>query len=271
MSLIHKALKKGEMPTRTPEVSPSMEIPEEALIPGHGGGSGPMVRPVTWILGLLVVVLIGYVAYQRWGASSTQSKDSPVAVPIIPPGLSGQAVTEQTAETAASTAADVIDPAYAELPPRLLPGVTKGEEFFRAGAYSEALSHFMGAAKEAPLQPVLWNNIGVIHRKLGDLEQAAAAYQKALEIEPAYAEALNNMGMIKFTRQDPLAAAVLFRQAIQARPDYADAHFNLAVLMEAEGNYRSAVAEYKAFLTHAAQDDPQLLEAVRYRIEEMSP
>jgi tetratricopeptide (TPR) repeat protein len=114
------------------------------------------------------------------------------------------------------------------------------------------------------------------------VEQAVAAYEKALELNPEAAGALVNLGTIYYRQRRfpeaeryylgaaaadtsyPLAQFNLgnlydeqgkltqaqehYRVALQLNPNYADAHFNLALLCERTGEGLKAVQHWKAYL-----------------------
>ncbi len=119
--------------------------------------------------------------------------------------------------------------------------------------------------------PNLWNDLGLVKKKLGDFSGAAEAYQKSLELQANYPEVENNWGMLELAKSDKLGAALHFRRAIEMDANYADPHFNLAVLLEEEGNWRSAIEEYKLFLDNAKGIDSSLRRRVIQRIEEITP
>jgi tetratricopeptide (TPR) repeat protein len=77
--------------------------------------------------------------------------------------------------------------------------------------------------------------MGVALTDLGRIDEAIAAYGKALEQKPDYAEAFNNIGVVLASRGRAREAAEQFRKALAIRPDYADARKNY---QRALGNLR---------------------------------
>ncbi|MGO9065950.1 MAG: tetratricopeptide repeat protein, partial [Myxococcaceae bacterium] len=61
----------------------------------------------------------------------------------------------------------------------------------------------------------------------GQLEQAAAAYQEALQASPRFAEALNGLGSVLFRQGKRAEAVQKFQAAIAADPGLKLAYFNL--------------------------------------------
>lgn len=268
MSIIHKALKKAEGEQRPLE--PPTTDAESAMFGGNGGGGlwRGWLGPLPLLRVALVAVLLGAAGFAVYRFAFAPEPPAPtVATPLVPAtlaGIPGKKVSE----------APVRRPTHPEnegLPAAILELVENGEGFFEAGQYQPALESFEAAVQKEPEMAMLWNNIGLTQRKLGNPEKATEAYEKALSLDPKFAAAMNNLGMLKLASGDRLAAALYFRKATEFAPTYADAHFNLAVLMEDEGNWQSAVEEYKQFLTNVKNQEEALLEQVRLRIEEIAP
>ncbi len=109
------------------------------------------------------------------------------------------------------------------------------------------------------------------------VEDAAAAYRKAIELNPKAAGALVNLGTIAFRRKKLKEAAELYGRAMESDPDYPLAHFNLGNLKEEQGDFAGARTHYMDAirLNHVYADayfnlallcerNGDLLQAVRY-------
>ncbi len=263
MSIIHKALKKAEGAQRAADARP---IDGDEMLMGGGpmGGSFNRIPMVRVVLLVLLVAAVGFAVYRLFFAPKPPADST--AVPVIPNTLIGETGHKEEVPTRRPA-----HPENAGLPASVLDFVEEGEAFFEAGQYEAAIQRFTDATKKEPEMAMLWNNIGLAQRKLGNHDKAAEAYDKALAVDPKYAAAMNNMGMLKLVTGDRLSATLYFRKATETDPLYADAHFNLAVIMEEEGNWQSAVEEYKQFLDNAKTHDAALLDQVRLRIEEIAP
>ena len=66
---------------------------------------------------------------------------------------------------------------------------------YQGGHHEDAIK-WIRAAIERGAGSDAWNNLGEPLRALGRREEAAAAYQKAIELHPDNAEALTNLGLI---------------------------------------------------------------------------
>ena len=70
-------------------------------------------------------------------------------------------------------------------------------------------------------------NLGIALRDQNKLEEAVAAYRKAIELKPDYAEAHYNLGIALRDQKKPAEAEAAFRKAIELKPDYPEAYYNL--------------------------------------------
>jgi tetratricopeptide (TPR) repeat protein len=83
------------------------------------------------------------------------------------------------------------------------------------GLAREALAYYGAALKLERDDPVLWVNVGTLHRQLREQSEALSAYNRALNIDA------NN----------------------------ALAHYNLGAIFDEQGKYEESIAEYRAALT----------------------
>ena len=67
--------------------------------------------------------------------------------------------------------------------------------------------------------------------KLGNAEQAAALFNKAIALKPDYAEAHMRLGILHARAKENDAASEELRTAVAADTDSAEAHYNLAKLL----------------------------------------
>ncbi|MBI2345919.1 MAG: tetratricopeptide repeat protein [Deltaproteobacteria bacterium] len=253
MSLIHKALKKAEGGgAATPP-----NDPEEAFVGKGGGFFSSQFPPRTLILLVLALGAFTFLIYQKFIKKPSPPAES-VAVtapastettqvtqpPPAGPALAGPDRLEPTQPLGSGTQA-----AEEHLSPTVLPLVEEGKTLFAAGHYDEALAKFQTAAEAAPYEAVVWNNIGLVQKRKQNLAEAEKAYQKALELRPEYPEGLNNFGVLKAAQGDRLSAAIYLKK---------------------EGNLRSAIDAYKAFLQYTAATDKAFIEQVERRVEELS-
>ena len=77
------------------------------------------------------------------------------------------------------------------------------------------------------------------------MEQAAAAYRKALELDPYMVAALINLANIHYSRDELVEAQAIYERAIGLESDFFEAHFNLGNIYHDLGRYPEAQACYR--------------------------
>lgn len=80
------------------------------------------------------------------------------------------------------------------------------------------------------------------------LEEAAAAYRKALELDPYMVAALINLANVHYSRDELVEAQALYERAIGLEPDFFEAHFNLGNIYHDLGRFAEAQACYREAL-----------------------
>jgi tetratricopeptide (TPR) repeat protein len=83
------------------------------------------------------------------------------------------------------------------------------------------------------------------HMRAGNSEEAAATYQKALEIVPGHAGALHNLGVIAARSGDHARAIEYLEAALATEPHYASAHHNLGLVLRMLGRREAAIASLR--------------------------
>ncbi len=80
------------------------------------------------------------------------------------------------------------------------------------------------------------------------LEEVAAAYRKALELDPYLVAALINLANVHYSRDELVEAQALYERAIGLESDFFEAHFNLGNIYHDLGRYAEAQACYREAL-----------------------
>jgi tetratricopeptide (TPR) repeat protein len=90
-----------------------------------------------------------------------------------------------------------------------------------------------------------WFQRGLALEETGaPVEDAVAAYRKAIEANPNASGALVNLGTIAFRMRKLKEAADYYARAMAADPEYPLAHFNLGNLYDEQGNFPVARQHY---------------------------
>jgi hypothetical protein len=129
----------------------------------------------------------------------------------------------------------------------------------------------------APAPPVTSNRdrvaalmrTGVGAAESGDMQEAAAVFRKAAEIDPANALAWSSLGVVLVRAGDEAAGIEAFRRALRAAPGHPETHRNLAVVLDRQGRGAEAARHYRAFLATGPADSPDRPMIVA-RLEELA-
>jgi tetratricopeptide (TPR) repeat protein len=77
------------------------------------------------------------------------------------------------------------------------------------------------------------------------MEEAAAAYRKALIVDPDLVPAVVNLANIHYARDEVIEAQALYERAIDLDPECFEAHFNLGNIHHDLGRYKRALVCYR--------------------------
>jgi type IV pilus biogenesis/stability protein PilW len=177
---------------------------------------------------------------------------------------------------------------------------TEGLRHQRERRYTEAIENYEKAIAADPGNLEAYNNLGVVFKEAGRLDQAAGLLQRALALDPKYEKALNNLGVVRYLKGQYEDAIGLFRRAIainpenvesytnlgiiyllaerleeartaferalQLDPKHAETHYNLALLYERQGIWPRALKHYQRFLELALPTHAPFVAKVRERL-----
>jgi tetratricopeptide (TPR) repeat protein len=125
----------------------------------------------------------------------------------------------------------------------------KGLDLEETGApVEQAVAAYEKAVELNPGAAGAWVNLGTIHYRARRFAAAETNYLRAIEADAAYPLAEFNLGNLYDEQGRTREALLHYRRALQLNPNYADAHFNLALLCERNGETMKAVTHWKAYL-----------------------
>jgi tetratricopeptide (TPR) repeat protein len=111
----------------------------------------------------------------------------------------------------------------------------------------EALAAYRRALEIDPdLVPALIN-LANLHYARNEIAEAQALYERAIALEPEVFEAHFNLGNIFHDLARYIDARNCYRDALALNPTYADAHFYLAVTLEKNGQSQEARLHWRAY------------------------
>jgi protein O-mannosyl-transferase len=116
------------------------------------------------------------------------------------------------------------------------------------GEVDEAMAQFQQALQINPKDPPSWNNVGNVLFHWGKVDEAIPYFQKALQLNPDYTEALNNLGSALLQEGKVDQAIARFQKALQIDPDSVEAYGNLGNAMLQEDKVDEAIAQYQKAL-----------------------
>jgi tetratricopeptide (TPR) repeat protein len=152
---------------------------------------------------------------------------------------------------AAIVAAVAVFTNWPVLPASLMKAITENNlatALQENGQLDQAAAHYQRSiAFRADYAPA-HNNLGVALRSQGRLDEAIASYQRALELQPGYPDAHYNLANALLDKKQPSEAAAHFRIALGAIPGSAGSHNNLGIALAGEGKLEESIAEFRAAL-----------------------
>jgi len=131
------------------------------------------------------------------------------------------------------------------------------------------------AALEAPRAAPVVDRVARLMREgtdaaqSGQMDEAATAFRKAVDLDPTDAEAWNSLGVVLVRAGDTGKGIESFRRALRAVPTHSEAHRNLAVALDRQGRTAEATRHYRAFLSQKSAAGGIERAQVLARLEEL--
>jgi predicted AlkP superfamily phosphohydrolase/phosphomutase/tetratricopeptide (TPR) repeat protein len=119
---------------------------------------------------------------------------------------------------------------------------------FAEGNPTVALNHLQAAERSGVGHPLLFNQLGRAYLQLERWDDAAAAFQKSLEVEPDNPAAFDGLARVLLERGDPEHAVEKALQAVGLIHFFPEAHFHLGMGLERLGKAREAILAYETAL-----------------------
>ena len=118
-------------------------------------------------------------------------------------------------------------------------------DLYNQGQITTVIEQAEMLTKQYPAAYIVWNILGAAATKIGKLEQAILAFQKAIAIKPDYAEAFNNMGNAIRDQGSLEKAIQAYNKAIKLKPNYTEAYCNMGIALKDQDKPNEAIAAFK--------------------------
>ncbi|HLG88963.1 MAG TPA: sulfotransferase [Alphaproteobacteria bacterium] len=124
------------------------------------------------------------------------------------------------------------------------------------GKTSDAIEVLENALRLSPHDPVVYNNLGLLHLAAQDLARAVDCFEKAIALDPDLATGHYNLGAARERQRDHDAAAACYRKAIALSPTMGEAYSRLGNLLQSRGDSDGAVECFRC-ASELAPDTPR--------------
>src|SRR5215470_4417530 len=128
--------------------------------------------------------------------------------------------------------------------------------------YREAGEIFYRLAMQNPKNPLYWNDLGIAHHNLSELDQALRCYQRAVKADSHYPDAQNNIGTIFYERKKYAKAIRAYKKAISMRDDFAPFYLNLGYAYFGQKDFENSIQSFRKALAL----DPTSFDPTRSRM-----
>jgi len=119
-----------------------------------------------------------------------------------------------------------------------------GKAFLEKGQVDEAIAQFQKALEINPNYGEAHMNLGITLLQKGRVDEAMPEFQKALEIDPKLVQAHNNLGWVFLQKGKLDEAIVQFQKTLEIDPGIAQAHNNLGNALLQKGRVDETIAQF---------------------------
>ena len=118
-------------------------------------------------------------------------------------------------------------------------------ELYNKENLEEVVERAQALTKQYPRVFVIWNILGAAAAQIGNSDQAAFAFKKAISLNPKDSEVVNNMGNVLSLQGNLDEAIEAYKKAIALRPKYPIAYYNLGNALKKQDKINEAIEAYK--------------------------
>jgi Tfp pilus assembly protein PilF len=123
----------------------------------------------------------------------------------------------------------------------------QGSVLLQQGRYEEALDRFLQAQQLTPDNATVHNMVGLCHMQIHQLDEAVAAFDRALNLAPSFTDARNNRGSAYLAQGKSHLAEVDFLAVLAdtTYPHRWECFYNLGMAQVQQGRLGSAEESFK--------------------------
>jgi tetratricopeptide (TPR) repeat protein len=123
--------------------------------------------------------------------------------------------------------------------------VRRGDNFVARRSLEEAAAAYARALALNPNDATVCNQLGMCYQRMGRDREAWQQYERALELNPDYYAVWNNMGSIEHSRGRYKQAVKRYERAVALKGDYAKAYKNMGAAYFAMERYDDGLEAYR--------------------------
>jgi len=129
-----------------------------------------------------------------------------------------------------------------------------GMSAFAAGKFKAAEEALLGVTKAVPNLVVVWLNLGLVYRSLGDHEKAVRAHLEATKVAPEEWDAHQALGNSLREAKCFTEAVMVLRKAVQLAPDRASCWSSLGSALSKTGAFEEATEAHHRAMALQPED-----------------
>ncbi|MCG8588914.1 MAG: tetratricopeptide repeat protein [Proteobacteria bacterium] len=146
--------------------------------------------------------------------------------------------------------------------------IREAEEAGEPTPWDRVEGHFVAATWLDPQFALAWNNLGIVHARLGDQERAIRYYREALERDDRLGAPYHNLGLQYQARGELRAAVRAFREAVRREPDNPFLHLRRGMALYEAGRLEEAATVFERAIVLGAPDARSWLDRTRRALRE---